>query len=153
MEKMRKVLPSFVAAAMCTMPLDSAMAQAERLRFDTPTELNGVEFVCTGIGREVRDDPAWNEYALKVEVAGEQGQFLGNVEFEIQRNGEIVVELICGGPWMLAQLETGTYNVTASFEGVSRSGTVNIVANDQTRLVFQIPVAAGAVSPERTTSP
>ncbi len=144
---------SLLAATLCTAPSSSAMEQAERLRFDTPTEINGIELVCTGIGREVRENPAWNEYALKVEVAGEQGQFLGNVEITVQRDGASIVELVCGGPWILAQLDSGTYNVTASFEGVSRSGDANVTPNSQAQLVLRIPVAAGEVSPERSATP
>lgn len=145
--------PQIFALSLCVTPFALAMAQAQRLPFDTPTEVNGIELVCTGIGREIRENPEWNAYALRIEVAGEQGQFLGNVEIGFLRNGESVVELVCGGPWILAQLEPGTYNVTASFEGASRTGAVNVVPNGQARLVLQIPVAAGAVSAERTNSP
>lgn len=153
MRQVRSLSLPFIAAALWTTPFGPAMAQAERLRFDTPTEINGIELVCTGIGREVREDPAWNAYALKVEVAGEQGQFLGNVEVSVQRDSESVVELVCGGPWVLAQLEPGAYTVTATFEGTSRSGAANVAPSGQTRLVLRIPAAAGAVSAERAASP
>ena len=153
MGKIRAMLPSVVTATLFAVPIASAMTQTERLRFDTPTELNGIELVCTGIGREVRENPAWNAYALKVEVAGEQGQFLGNVEMEVRRDGESFLQLVCGGPWVFAQLEPGTYNITASFEGASRTGVVSVMPNGQTQIVLQIPIAAGAVSAERTNSP
>jgi hypothetical protein len=153
LQKLLKLALLVIVALPGSTSLLSAMAQSERLRFDTPTEVNGIEVVCTGIGREVRENPAWNEYALKVEVAGEQSQFLGNVEIAVQRDGESVIDLVCGGPWILAQLEAGAYNVTATFEGTSRSGAISIAPNEQSRLVIQIPVAAGAVSEERMNSP
>ena len=153
MKNLRGMLPSFVVVMLCAAPLVSAWAQAERLRFDTPTQINGIELVCTGIGREVREDPAWDAYALKIEVAGEQGQFLGNVEIVVQREEESIVEIVCGGPWILAQLEPGSYNVSASYGEESRTGAANVVPNEQTRLVLQIPGAAGEVSAERASFP
>lgn len=153
MRQVRTLGLSFIAAALWTTPFGPAMAQAERLRFDTPTEMNGIELVCTGIGRDVRENPAWNAYALKVEVAGEQGQYLGNVQIAVERDSESVVELVCGGPWILAQLEPGAYTVTATFEGTSRSGAAVVAASGQTQLVLRIPADAGAVSSERAPSP
>ena len=153
MRRFRGLDLSLIAAVLSASPFGPAMAQAERLRFDTPTVMNGIELVCTGIGREVRADPAWEAYALKIEVAGAEGQFLGNVEIAVERDSESVVELVCGGPWILAQLEPGAYTVTATFEGASRSAAANVPPSGQTQLVLRFPAAAGAVSPERTPSP
>jgi len=132
MRRFRNLGFPFAAAALSATPFVPAMAQAERLGFDTRSVINGVELVCTGIGREVRDDPAWDAYALKVEVAGAEGQFLGNVEIALERDGNRVVELVCGGPWILAQLEPGAYTVTSTFEGTSRSGAANVAPSGQT---------------------
>jgi len=153
MRRFRNLGLSFVAAALVATSFGPAMAQAERLGFDTPTEINGIELVCTGVGSEVRADPAWDAYALKIEVAGPEGQFLGNIEIAVEHDSASVVELVCGGPWILAQLEPGAYTVTATFEGTSKSGAANVAPSGQTRLVLQIPAAAGTVSTERSASP
>ena len=39
----------------------------------TPSMVDGVEIVCTGIGQDARSDPRWNAYPLKVVLAGESG--------------------------------------------------------------------------------
>ncbi len=155
MRHVRELGLFFAVAAFSIAPGSAAMEQTERLRFDMPTTLNGVELVCTGIGREVRENPAWAAYPLKVEVAGASGQFLGNVEIAIEQDGEHVVSLVCGGPWILARLEPGDYTVNAGFEGAVRSGNAAVPANGQTRLVMIFPdgASSGAVSTERSASP
>ena len=142
-----------VAAALAAIPSEPILAQAERLRFDTPTTVNNVEVVCTGIGLSSRQDPRWGAYPLKVEVAGADGQYLGNVRIAFERAGQGVAELACGGPWILARLEPGSYSVTAAIDGASTSSSVNVPATGQARLILRFPEVGGAVSPEHEPSP
>jgi hypothetical protein len=130
-----------------------ALAQPARLPYDAPTSINGVEVACTGIGVTARNDPRWNEFPLKIEVTGAEGQFLGNVAIVIERAQEPIVELTCGGPWIMARLEPGPYSATATFEGTNATGTVNVPAAGQARLILRFPEMGGAVSPEHVPSP
>lgn len=130
-----------------------ALAQPARLPYDAPTSINGVEVACTGIGVTARNDPRWNEFPLKIEVTGAEGQFLGNVAIVIERAQEPIVELTCGGPWIMARLEPGPYSATATFEETNATGTVNVPAVGQGRLILRFPEMGGAVSPEHVPSP
>ncbi len=125
----------------------------DRVPFDRATPVSGIEVVCTGIGSGARDDPRWQAYPLRVEVAGANGQFLGNVSVAFERDGQTLVRVACGGPWVLARLSPGAYTVTASFEGQSASSPVNVPIEGQGRLILRFPESGGAVSPEHEASP
>ena len=142
-----------LVAVLSILPAGGVLAQAERMRFDTPTTVNNIEVVCTGVGLSSRQDPRWSSYPLKLEVAGADGQYLGNVQIAVERAGQPIAELSCGGPWILARLEPGSYTVTASIQGESVSGGVNVPAIGQGRLILRFAGASGAVSPEHEPSP
>ena len=142
-----------IMAALATTPSGPTMAQPERLRFDTPTVVNGVEAVCTGIGSTARADPRWGEYPLKVEAVGRGGQYLGAVTMVVAQDGEEVVTVSCGGPWILFRLAPGSYVVSAMTDALSSSGRVNVPAQGQGRLILRFSEAGGALSPEHVPSP
>jgi hypothetical protein len=121
----------------------------ESLALDTPTRISGVDVVCTGIASNTRDDPSWAPYPLKIEVTGRNGQYLANVRIVIQRDGAQIVDLVCGGPWILARLDAGEYTVTATFGDATASGIADVPSTGQSRLVLWFPEADGAVSPQR----
>lgn len=131
----------------------SPSAAQGRLDLDRPTQAGGMQVVCTGIGSTAREDPRWEDYPLRVEVAGADGQFLGNVEIAFERDGQSLIRVSCGGPWVLARLGPGSYTVTATYEGRSTSSPVNVPGEGQGRLILRFPEAGGAVSPEHTPSP
>jgi len=148
----RKALTPATLVLLTGISAVPASAQ-DRVPFDRPTPVSGIEVVCTGIGSSVREDPRWQAYPLKVEVAGANGQFLGNVSVAFERDGQTLVRVACGGPWVLARLSPGAYIVTASFEGQSTSSTVNVPLEWQGRLILRFPEFGGAVSPEHEPSP
>ena len=127
-------------------------AQPARLTYDVPTSVNGIDVVCTGIGITARNDPRWNAFPLKIEVTGAEGQYLGNVAIVIERAEQPIVELNCGGPWILARLEPGPYTATATLEGASATGTVYVPTAGQGRLILRFPDVGGTVSPEHVPS-
>lgn len=45
---------------------------------DKPVKNADIEAVCTGVGLEARQNPAWASYPLKIEVTGRGGQYLGD---------------------------------------------------------------------------
>ena len=145
----------FARALLVLFAGASAMPAAaqDRVPFDRPTPVSGIEVVCTGIGSGAREDPRWQAYPLKVEVAGANGQFLGNVSVAFEQDGQTLVRVACGGPWVLARLSPGTYTFTASFEGQSTSSSVNVPMEGQGRLILRFPESGGAVSPEHEASP
>ena len=52
-----------ILIAMAAVPIVNAGAQ-ERLGYDTPTTVSGVEVACTGIATNTREDPRWVPYPL-----------------------------------------------------------------------------------------
>ena len=114
-------------------------AAQDRVPFDRPTPVNGIEVVYTGIGSGARDDPRWQTYPFKVEVAGADSQLLGNVAVAFEREGQTLVHVACGGPWVLARL--------------SPSSPVNVPMGGQGRVILRFPEAGGKVSPEYEIAP
>lgn len=129
-------------------PAFAAEADAVPLTLDRPAMVGGIEVACTGIGREVREDPGWNAYPLRVEIAGNKGQLLGDARVTIKRGEEALLTVICGGPWFLARLPQGAYRVTAEIEGHAVNVNANVPANGQGRIIIRFPELGGAVSPE-----
>jgi hypothetical protein len=137
--------------ALCAMTGGVMAADDEssvRLPYDTPTTVEGVETVCTGIGQDARSDPRWNAYPLKVVLAGEGGQYLGEARLNVAAEGESMMDVRCGGPWILFKLEPGRYVVTATINGNTAKSTAFVSATGQGRIVLRFPSVGGAVSPE-----
>jgi hypothetical protein len=137
-------------AGMMTLVASTAAAQ-DRLPMDREIpQGGGIAVVCTGVGFTSREDPRWAEYPLKIEVAGAEGQFLGNVTIAIEREGASLVRVGCGGPWVLARLSPGSYTVSAEYEGETTSQRVNVPGDGQGRVILRFPDAGGTVSPGYT---
>lgn len=122
--------------------------ESVRLPYDTPVMVEGVETVCTGIGQDARSDPSWNAYPLKVVLAGESGQYLGAARLNVPAEGESMMDVNCGGPWVLFKLEPGRYSVTATLNGNTAKSTAFVSATGQGRIVLRFPSLGGTVSPE-----
>ena len=86
---------------------------AQKLPMDEPVRVNNVDIVCTGESLDMRGDPRWNDYALKIEFAGPGGQYVGGETANIAQNGKDLLNVTCAGPWLLFQLPPGRYDVTA----------------------------------------
>jgi hypothetical protein len=133
-----------IAAGLSVAHADEAV----RLPFDTPTMIDGVETVCTGIGQDSRVDPRWNAYPLKVVLAGEGGQYLGEAQVNVAAEGETKMDVRCGGPWILLKLEPGRYTVTAAINGNTAKSTAYVASTGQGRIVLRFPTVGGAISAE-----
>ena len=51
---------------------------------DTPTTINGIETVCTGVG-SAKDDPRWSAYPVKIVLATTGGANLANAHVSLRR--------------------------------------------------------------------
>ena len=67
---------------------------------DTPTTINGVEAVCTGVG-SAKDDPRWSAYPVKIVLATTGGANLANAHVSLTKGGQEVAGLDCDAPWIL----------------------------------------------------
>ena len=85
---------------------------------DTPTTVNGVETVCTGVG-SAKDDPRWSAYPIKIVLATTGGANLANAHVSLTRGGKEVAGLDCDAPWILFKPPAGSYTATATLIGGS----------------------------------
>lgn len=125
-----------VCAAFAFQP-----AQAESLVMDTPTAIGGIETVCTGVSLDARQNPRWNAYSLKVEIAGEGGKYLGSEAVTLRQDGKIVADFDCGGPWVLFQLPPGRYEVEARIGEQTASSAAFVPSEGQGRIILRFAVS------------
>lgn len=87
---------------------------------DTPTTINGVETVCTGVG-SAKDDPRWAAYPVKIVLSTPGGANLASAHISLVKDNKEVAALDCDAPWILFKPPAGSYTATASLIGGSRS--------------------------------
>lgn len=121
--------------------------QAGVLSPDTPSQIGTVEAVCTGIGLDARQNPLWQTYPLKIEVAGRGGQYLGDVHVTLSRDNQPIASLICSGPWILFKTTPGRYRVEAWLDGRTASSSAFVPNSGQGRIILRFPDLGGAVPP------
>jgi len=134
-----------LATVLCGNALS---AQDNAVAFDTPTTINGVETVCSGVGVSDEDAARWAQYPVKVVVAGKAGQFLGGAAITISKGGKPVTTVTCAGPWTLLKLPPGRYEVSGSIHGETETGTVYAPATGQGRVILRFLDHGGTVSPQ-----
>ena len=101
----------FLTAVLVAVPL-TAGAQSAHL--------------CTGIGLDGREEAAAFPHTLKLVYAATQGSYLGNVSIRVTRAGETVFEGTCDGPWMLLNVDPGTYEVQSTFGGTTKTQSIRV---------------------------
>jgi hypothetical protein len=143
-----RIRASVLAICLPTALAGAAAQEAGTLPLDTPMTMRAVEAVCTGIGSDSRTDPRWGAYPLRIELAGRGGQFLGDAQVSVIKDGEDVASVGCGGPWVLFKLAPGAYTISAEVEGTTRTAKVSVGTKNQTRVVLRFPESGGAISPE-----
>lgn len=132
------------------LPLTAFAQEFGVLVPDTPTRAGDVEAVCTGVSLEARENPAWNAYPLKIEVAGRGGQYLGDVRLVLSQKSKTFATLTCGGPWILFRIPAGRYQVQAETEGKTVSSATMVPAMGQGRVILRLLELGGTLSPAPT---
>jgi hypothetical protein len=135
--------------ALFTLFAGSAWAQPiqnpVQLPFDQPASVDGIETVCTGVSLEARQNPSWQAYGLKVEVAGKGGQYLGDVTVRVSKDGKPVLAAVCGGPWILFKLPPGRYRIDAAEEGQTAASAAFVPNAGQGRIILRFPTLGNEV--------
>ena len=103
-----------MTAAAAFFPLTMLASQALAVQ-DTPTTINGVETVCTGVG-SAKDDPRWAAYPVKIVLATTGGANLANAHVSLSQGGKDVAGLDCDAPWILFKPAAGSYTATATLK-------------------------------------
>ncbi len=118
---------SKIAALALTLSILAFAAHAQQLQ--THTE-NGIAYVSGGIGQEERNTILAIEqsYSLRLLfVARDTGEYLGGVKVKlIDRSGKTLLEAVADGPYFLAQLSPGKYDVVVEYGGKTLTEAVDI---------------------------
>jgi hypothetical protein len=102
-----------------------AMGQGA-MPMDTPTTVDGVDTVCTGIGDEAQHNPQWMAYPVRVEFSNGGAQYLSGAHVDLSTaGGRPIASLDCNGPWVLFRLGPGEYKVTARLMSQPGGGTAS----------------------------
>jgi hypothetical protein len=99
-----------------------------------------VKFVSGGVGEDSaeRISALSKDFNLKLLFAQKDGHYLADVAVTISdAQGKKVLEAISEGPWLLAKLAPGKYQVTAAFGGESFTRATTIPASGQRELIFR----------------
>lgn len=112
---------------------------------DTPTTINGIDTVCTGIGDEAQHNPQWLAYPVRIEFSNGGAQYLTGAHVDLSTaGGGRIASLDCNGAWVLFRLGPGLYKVTATLmsqPGGTASATFSPPRAGQKRVVLDFSVA------------
>ena len=139
------IAPILLAALVSVVSENSVMSEPVALFPDIPTRVGNLEVVCTGIGLDSRENPAWAAYPLKVEFAGRGSQYLGDVHVMLSQHGAALAAIACGGPWVLFRVPAGRYEVEANTEGKTAATSALVSGTGQSRIVLRYPDLGGEI--------
>lgn len=138
---------SFLACALVVgLALPSAAQDPERCLIITYDYVSECRAVSGGFGKSQRDAMRGleDQFDLKLVFALEDGgQYVGDVSVLITKGGETMLDVVSKGPWFMADLPPGTYDVTATYEGVTNSATVTVGDTMTTKIMKWDPKAVG----------
>lgn len=100
----------------------------------------GVTFVSGGVGEDSAGRMAAlaKDFNLKLLFAAKDGHYLADVAVEISdARGAKVLETAAEGPFLLARLAPGKYQVKATYAGQSSTRATTIPATGQRELIFR----------------
>jgi len=136
-----------------------ALAHVERGSY------RGIPWLSGGVGSDEREAimAAVSDYNLKLEFANTQGDYLGDVGVVVRNaGGEGVLEIVSSGPWLLARLPAGRYEVRAEAAGRTLSETVSVSRDGMQTVIFNrwsaadtgpAPSATARIESGSTTEP
>jgi|JI10StandDraft_1071094.scaffolds.fasta_scaffold568087_2 hypothetical protein len=133
-----------VGVASNTLPPPSGPGA---MPLDKRIEIGGVGAVCTGIGLDAQNNPAWAAYPLKVIATGKAGMYLAKAQITLSQKNAILAEVKCAGPWVFFDVPQGDYKLSAVLEGEVASTNVRVRAPGQAQAVLRFPNQGGEVVP------
>ena len=102
------------SAVWAVLALWALPVQAASMPVDEPVVLaNAITAVCAGIG-ESQDDPRWAAYSVRIEFANAANQYIAGVDLTLNQGRKVLAHLSCSGAWLLFQLPSGRYEVSAT---------------------------------------
>jgi hypothetical protein len=125
---MKSIYFSFLCSLMfLVIVLPSKTLAEEGVVMVQEEEVGGVALVSGGVGlseREYMEDLA-DQFNVKLVFALEAGNYLSSIPVTINGNG-VDIRTETAGPWLYADLPPGSYELTASYDGVEERKTMRI---------------------------
>ncbi|WP_295378969.1 hypothetical protein [uncultured Pseudacidovorax sp.] len=141
--RLSRLLSAAVTAGACV--LSAGPASAAPLP-DILMAPQGTEYMCGGVGREQQAfmemvSPRWGATLEFAVSRGQRGQFDEPVKVRVvnKYNGEQVLDAVAHGPYMLARLAPGTYDVEATLGPLTLTQTLNVALGAPGRTLFLWP--------------
>ncbi|MBU2409542.1 MAG: carboxypeptidase-like regulatory domain-containing protein [Gammaproteobacteria bacterium] len=127
-----------------------SLALGAHATFNPPIHMaNGVEYMSGGIGSDEAAlmktvEPRWPaafEFAVK---DGRDADFAANVQITVRDgSGKVVLgQVKAEGPFMVARLEPGHYDVEATLDGKTLTKAIDVRAGDSARAMFVWPAGS-----------
>ena len=94
-------------------------AENAGIPYNRPTQVSGVQTLCSGIGLTDQDKADAANYPVTLKVVGGYGQWLGDQGVTVESGGQQIANVHCQGPWLLMKLDPGRYRATVTVPGAS----------------------------------
>ncbi|AMM24735.1 hypothetical protein [Variovorax sp. PAMC 28711] len=150
---MNRLFPSLL---LCSAALLGAAATAQAAVNPPIRVTHGVEYMSGGIGKDEAElmetvAPRWAasfEFATKDRKGVD---FAADVRVTVRDSGGAAVldNVISGGPFMVARLEPGDYQIEAQLGGQMLKQPLHVVAGESARATFLFPAGTGMASAAR----
>lgn len=130
-----------LAAALCQAAV-AVLAQSAHVEASGNATAQAGSFRCGGIGQgeQERMKAEAPQHDLMLTFATPSGAYLADVDVQIRRGKDVVLQGHCGGPLMLVDLAPkGSYEITATSNGREQRKTVSLGASKPARLSFVWP--------------
>lgn len=101
---------------------------------------NNVAYVSGGVGSESRDrlSVLSSEFNLKLVLAMNSGEYVSGVRIVIADDqGHTVVDAVSDGPWLMARVPAGNYQIAASLGEKTERRQIAVGANKLTTMDFR----------------
>lgn len=129
---------SAVAAALLAASLVPTAASARSE--EVATAPSGVTFVSGGISSDAVDRlrSMERDFNLKMVFASSNGEYLSDVKVQVtDPSNRVVLDTTTEGPWLLAKLPAGSYQVSASYGRATERRTVAVAPASLKTLDFR----------------
>jgi hypothetical protein len=148
MNKIKRVLTigSVTFALGAAVALTSAFAPAFAQDVLQPVTENGISYVSGGVGDGSLEaiQAAKKQYNLHLLFAVERsGQYLSDIEVAIRdAKGDTILKTVSTGPFFLAKLAPGKYQISAMSDGKVQTKRIEVVPGRSAGLSFYWPSAS-----------
>jgi len=119
----KPVVVAIVLGAALLVPAANAISD------ESVQTAGGVSYVSGGVGDDSinRLNSLAKDFNLKLVFALKKGEYVNGVKVTIANTaGKTLLDTVSEGPWFLAKLPAGNYQIVASFEGKADKRTIAV---------------------------